>query len=150
MRIVSIGREYAGSVLGLAVLTVALAYVAGPLGVAAGGVVAVTLGALPTPYAVAIGHLAVAFLVGPDLSLESLVAVEAGFGLLVASDAPTVRDGAAALCGFALLLALTQGLLATDTELWLAALVLVVAVSFLSYGLHRVERFKLGLAGGEP
>lgn len=144
MRTVPLDREHIGGVAALLVVTAALGYVAGPLGVVAGLAVALVWWYLSTPYAIAAGHLALVAVTAGDFSLGFLLA-EAGFALLVASDATNRRTGAVAIGLFSGLVLLTQGLYTTTDELWLTAGGLTLAVAVLAYGLHRYELVRMGL-----
>ncbi|UTF54834.1 hypothetical protein [Natronosalvus rutilus] len=134
--------------IALAIITVAMGVVAGPLGAIGGGVTAAGWYLLGTPYAIAIAHVALVVLFPSGLSLLSIGLLEAGVLTLVLAAATgeryPLRFAVTALVGVITLGGLTAVLVHTQ-PLWLAALGLVVAAGVLAYGLHRVELVQLGL-----
>jgi hypothetical protein len=145
------GRTWLGG-LGAIVVTVSLGWVAGPLGLFAGGIVAVAWYLLPVPYAVAGGHVIALPLVGtPDLGV--LVTLEAGFLTILA--APMVRDSnpprsVGLLSAIAIALGAVAWLgWATWEPRWLVGLAVVGLVGLGLYGVHRYAVVSLELQGAE-
>lgn len=93
----------------------------------------------------------IALLLFPNLTEWGLpfVLVEAGLGCLLVSSANRTasswRIGAITGSAFVLLAAFVLGSRGLFEASWVIALCLVVVVAVLAYGLHRYERFTMGL-----
>jgi len=137
--------------LGTAAVAVAglgFAVAGGLPGIAAAVALAGSWYALPTPYAVAVGHLLLAVLLPEDPGLLALVLAELGLLGVLAAAAP-LRDetlsfaGRLVGCGVPLSAVAAIGFLVGGLPA--AALSLVAAALALGYGLHRYELLRLGL-----
>lgn len=93
----------------------------------------------------------IALLLFPEMTAVGLpfVLVEAGLGCLLVSSANRTanswRTGAITGSAFVLLAAFVLGSRGLFETSWVIALCLVVVVAVLAYGLHRYERFTMGL-----
>ncbi|PCR92184.1 hypothetical protein [Natrinema ejinorense] len=130
--------------LALAALVAAFAHTAGRPGAIAGIATAVVWGALETPSAIGVGHVALVGLVPAGIDPFSVALVEAGFVALVLASAPrTARDARLGHAAAALVSAGGLGGLAwavlgpAGQPLWMAAGGSLAALAGGVYGLHR-------------
>lgn len=137
------------------IIVASLGYLFEFAGVAVGVVTTITWFALGTPYAIAVGHVLLATLVRPSLTVESLAIMEVGFVALVL--APLLRAPApqrfllATVVTIAIVAVIT--VLALDTHsLTLAAVLSLGTIATLCYAVHRLTLVRLGKvdSGGAP
>ncbi|ADB60099.1 hypothetical protein Htur_1208 [Haloterrigena turkmenica DSM 5511] len=132
----------------LAVLTAALALLAGPTGAVAGFATALTWYGLGTPYALAAGHVVLAAAFPDGIGLETFLLVELAFvAVLLAAVVRTstaLRDAAVVLAS-AIAFVGTGWIVADSRSVWTAAGTLLLVVALAAYALHRYELVSLGL-----
>lgn len=143
------GRTWLGA-QGVILVAASLFWAAGPVGLLAGGLVAVAWYLVPAPYAVAGGHVVVLPLLGSP-SLGVFVALEAGFLAVLA--APMVLEtsplrslGTLAVLSIALGVVGWFGWGAWHPR-WLVGLALVGLVGLGVYGVHRYAVVTVELQG---
>lgn len=136
------------SIAALLVLTALATIAAGPLGVLAGLVTAVTWYGLGVPYALAAGHVVLAAAFGGGVAPLEFLLVELGFlavllAALVDDAGPrgTVAVGTLSAVG----LVAVGWAVGQAAPLWLAAGTVCGAFALVAYGLHRYELVRLGL-----
>ncbi|WP_339104250.1 hypothetical protein [Haloterrigena salinisoli] len=132
----------------LAVLTAALAILAGPTGAVAGLATALTWYGLGTPYALAAGHVVLAAAFPEGIDPATFLVIELAFvAVLLATvvrSATALRDVAVALASATAFVG-TGWIVAESQPLWIAAGTLLVLVALAAYALHRYELVRLGL-----
>ena len=140
------------SLVGLAylVLTGFLVGLSGPFGLVVGLVIGATWYALGTPYAIAVGHIALVGLFPDGIGLVSFVLVEAAFLTILLAEARLVpypiQFGGIALMSLVLLGGVAWFGIRLYS-LWIAVVLLVTVFAFSLYVIARYERVKLGLVG---
>ncbi|AFO59084.1 MULTISPECIES: hypothetical protein [unclassified Natrinema] len=141
------GRDWA-TVISLAAIVVAFGAVAGPLGALAGIATALVGYLLGIPYALAAGHVALVVSFPDGIDPLPFVIVEATFiAVLLAPIAWTESPGRITLVAItsALTLAGAAWLVVDSQPIYMAAATVIVLLTSASYGLHRLERVRLGL-----
>ncbi|WP_126663192.1 hypothetical protein [Haloterrigena salifodinae] len=132
----------------LAVLTAALALLAGPIGAVAGLATALTWYGLGTPYALAAGHVVLAAAFTEGIGLETFLLVELAFvAVLLAAvvRTPTVLRDAVVVLASAIAFVGAGWIVADSRSIWIAAGTLPLLVALAAYALHRYELVSLGL-----
>lgn len=137
---------------GVLLTTGLFALAGGFSGLVAGALLAGIWYRLPSLYAVAFGHLALAALVPETPAVAPLLAAELGlFAMLVAPARRQKRSlelAAATLLGVVALGVLVRTGLDRFDALWPTAALLALAVALLAYGLHRYELLATGQLEG--
>jgi len=147
----AIGRNWvSGASFGA--IVVAFGIVSGPIGVLAGIATALVGYLFGTPYAFALGHVALAAVVPTEIDPSSVVIVEAAFvGVLLAPLRQTTDP--IPLAGVAIASVLAIGgiawLVVDSQPISLAALTVLSLLAIAAYALHRLEVVRLGLVPGE-
>lgn len=135
--------------LGVFITTVTLGATAGPVGIFAGGALALCWYRFPTVYAFALGHVVLAALLSKTAPLTAFAPAEAGlFVMLVgpaARDESSLRTVATTAACFFGLLAIAWAVRSSTGDLWLAAMALLGSMALLAYGIHRYELVRFGL-----
>lgn len=132
--------------IGYLVLAGTLVAVSGPPGLLAGAITAATWYTFGTPYAIAVGHVALVASV-PDIGWIEFAIVELAFVAVLLGSARTAshprRFGAVALASGTILGGITWSVLGWQ-PLWVAASAFVLLFVLVAYGLHRYEFVVLG------
>ncbi len=143
----AVGRDWvSGAALGI--IIVAFGIVSGPIGILAGIATALVGYLFGTPYAFALGHVALAAVVPIGIDPISVIIVEAAFVAVLL--APLRRTTSpVALVGVALastlVIAGTTWLVVNSQPTALAALTVLGCLAIAAYALHRLEIVRLGL-----
>ena len=136
------------TMVALAILTAALAILAGPTGAVAGLATALTWYGLGTPYALAAGHVVLAAAFPDGIDPGTFLLVELAFvAVLLAAvvrTATALRDIVVVLVSATAFVG-TGWLVADAQSIWIAAGSLLLVVAFAAYALHRYELVSLGL-----
>ncbi|MDQ2052623.1 hypothetical protein RBH26_19375 [Natronolimnohabitans sp. A-GB9] len=139
-------------VVALMVLTALCALAAGPIGLLAGLASAVAWYALGVPYAIAVGHIVLAPVAVGGTDPMTVLLVELGYLAVVIAPVVDVREprrtGAVAVTSAAGFVGVGW-VAAHRLSLWLAAVVVCLAVGLVAYGLHRYELVRLGLVSDD-
>lgn len=135
--------------LGALVTTATLGVAVGPVGVLAGGALALCWYRFPTVYAFALGHVAMAALVPKTAPLAVFAPVEVGLFLVLvgpaALDESRSRTVATTAGCFLGLLTVAWVARSSTDALWLTASAILGTTALLAYGVHRYGLVRFGL-----
>lgn len=141
------GRDWT-TAIALVALVAAFGSIAGPLGALAGVSTALVGYVLGTPYALALGHVALVACTPDGTTLRSIVITETAFVvILLVPVRRTVSPSRIALVAIASALVLTGAawLVVGSYSIWLAAITMLALLAAALYGIHRLMLVRLGL-----
>lgn len=139
-----------GGLVAVSILAITL----GPVGVLAGGALALAWYLVPVVYVVAIGHVLIAGIWPEHASFTRLALIELGFISMLAGTAHRVDHPIRFFLTFSVTILALGGiaiwLTQQRTPLWELVVILAVIILISSYSIHRYERVRLGLVKEAP